>query len=295
MTRILNFGSINVDHVYTVDRFVAAGETLASTSLSLGPGGKGFNQSIALARAGARVMHGGCLGRDAEWLRERLQSEKVDISRLTLVDQPAGHAIIQVTPSGQNAIVLHPGSNHAVSPRDLPALFAEFTKDDWFLTQNETSCVPEALACASAAGMTVCFNPAPMHPVVRAYPLELVDWLIVNEHEGAELGGGGTPEEVLSHLRRLCPHAHLVLTLGSEGVWCSPPTGDTIRVPAQRVRAVDTTGAGDTFIGFLIAATMQEQPLSTALSLACRAAAWSVTRPGAADSIPRLEQIANDE
>ncbi|MBC8041373.1 MAG: ribokinase, partial [Opitutaceae bacterium] len=115
--------------------------------------------------------------------------------------------------------------------------------------------------------------------------------LIVNEHEGAELGGGTTPDEILAGLRRRCPRAHLVLTLGSEGVWCAPPEGDVIRVHALKVQAVDTTGAGDTFIGFLLAAAMQGRPLSEALAQACRAAAISVTRPGAADSVPTFAEV----
>lgn len=249
MPRILNLGSLNIDYVYRMERIVAPGETLASTAFSRGAGGKGLNQSIALARAGAKVCHAGCLGREADWLREPLQAERVDTARLHAVDQPAGHAIIQVDAAGRNAIVLHGGANLALKLDRLPDMFEGFGPGDWFLTQNETSCVPGALAAARARGLTVCFNPAPMHAAVTGYPLAAVDWLVVNEHEGSELGGGEAPTDILRGLRRRCPRATLILTLGAAGAWGAPPVGAPVFVAAPKVRSVDTTAAGDTFIG----------------------------------------------
>jgi len=293
MRTLLNLGSLNLDHVYQVPHFVAPGETLSATTFSTGAGGKGFNQSIALARAGVHVAHIGCLGRDAAWLREKLASEKVDVTRLSLVPSAPGHAIIQVNASGQNSILLFPGANHALNAEALPNCFAGLSAEDWFLTQNETSCVPEALLYARSLGMTVCFNPAPMDASVRDYPLEEVDYLIVNETEGAALTGSERPETILAALRQRCPRASIVLTLGSAGVCCAPPAGATMHVPTHPVKAVDTTAAGDTFIGYFIAALMQQQSLDSALHHGCRAAALSVTRPGAADSIPFLHELGD--
>lgn len=291
MPRILNLGSLNVDYVYRMERIVGPGETLASTAFSQGAGGKGLNQSIALARAGAEVCHAGCLGRDSDWLRERLEAEHVDTTRLRANDQPAGHAIIQVDSAGRNAILLYGGANLALQPYQLPFLYEGFGTGDWFLTQNETSCVPEALSTAYTRGLTVCFNPAPMHAAVAGYPLSIVDWLVVNEHEGRELSGGTTPAEILRGLRRLSPHACLVLTLGATGAWSSPPRGDPVFVAPPVVQPVDTTAAGDTFIGYLLAASMRGATLQAALELACRAGAVCVTRPGAAASIPHRRDV----
>jgi ribokinase len=291
---VLNLGSANIDYVYHVDRFVAPGETLRSNSLVRGAGGKGFNQSIALTRAGARVAHAGCIGREAAWLREQLAEEKIDVTRFTLVDEAPGHAIIQVTPSGQNAILLSPGANYSLAAAMVPALFCGLGPHDWFLTQNETSCVPEAIHYARRAGLTVCFNPAPMHDDVREFQLGDVDWLFVNESEGEALTNKHEPAAILAGLRRLTARAHLVLTLGAEGAWCVPPTGKgaAVHCAAPQVHAVDTTGAGDTFIGFFIAALIQDHTLAAALELACRAAALSVTRLGAAASIPFARELS---
>jgi len=292
MPRIFNFGSINIDSVYRVEHIARPGETVGSTAFFQGAGGKGFNQSVALARAGARVAHVGRFGREEGWLRDRLAAETVDVSRLLPTDLPAGQAIIQVERSGQNAILLHAGANHALTVAEVPGLFESAVAGDWFLAQNETSCVPEALAAAHARGLVVCFNPAPMHASVAGYPLEIVDWLIVNETEGAELSGADAPEAILCGLRKRAPLAHLVLTLGADGVWCEAPDGARTQVAAQRVEAVDTTAAGDAFIGYLLAARLAEMPLRAALERACRAAAVSVTRQGAADSIPHFQEIA---
>lgn len=291
MAKILNLGSLNIDYVYRMERIVFSGETLASTAFSRGAGGKGLNQSIALARAGAEVCHAGCLGREADWLRELLHAERVDTARLQSVDQPAGHAIIQVDAAGRNAIVLHGGANLALEPDRFPGLFEDFGSGDWFLAQNETSGVPEALALARARGLTVCFNPAPMDAAVAGYGLAAVDWLVVNEHEGGELGGGKAPADILRGLRKLCPRATLILTLGAAGAWGAPPDGGPVFVAAPKVPAVDTTAAGDTFIGYLLAASMQGATLQAALELACRAGAVCVTRAGAAASIPHRREL----
>lgn len=291
MKRVFNLGSINIDYIYRVPHFVRPGETLASEEFIRGTGGKGFNQSVALARAGVTVSHVGRYGLEAASVLDRLVAEKVDVSQLLSSDQPAGHAIIQINDEGQNAIVLYAGANHALQPSDLPAIFDTAQEGDWFLTQNETSCVDESLKLARSRNLTVCFNPAPMTPAVKDFALDSVDWLIVNETEGEALSGETVPEAILKKLRERCPRAHLVLTLGSEGVQCLAPDGKCVRVQSPRVKPVDTTAAGDTFIGYLIAARMQGKDLVETLNLACRAAAISVTRHGAADSVPYFSEI----
>jgi len=293
--RILNFGSINIDHVYKVEKVPSPGETIKSSDYFQSIGGKGFNQSIALARAGAQVTHAGRYGRNEKWLSDRLISENVDVFPLHPVDQPTGHAIIQVEPSGRNTIIVHPGANHALELSSLPGLFEGFSSSDWFLAQNETSYVAESLSTAHALNMTICFNPGPMDDSVINYPLEVVDWLILNESEGTKLTNETTPELVLKELRKRCPRAQIILTMGSAGACCLTLDEKRIYVSAKKVQVVDTTGAGDTFIGFLLASCLKGAPLISALELACEAAALSVTRLGAADSIPHLREVQVQE
>jgi len=291
MNRIFNLGSINIDHVYRVPHFVRPGETLAASSYLRGAGGKGFNQSIALARAGAAVCHVGATGPDAGWLRSRLQDEGVDIRHLAVSDEPTGHAVIQVSDSGENSIVLHGGANRAVSPQAVRTTLSAALRGEWFLCQNATSSVPEALRIAKAAGLHVCFNPAPMSPDVASYPLDCVDWLIVNETEGKELSGEDRPDRIVSQLRERWAGTSILLTLGGEGALCSGASG-TVRIPAPRVIPIDTTAAGDTFVGYFLGTLAAGGMLNGSLGTAIEAAAITVTRPGAADSIPLRSEIA---
>ncbi len=291
MNKIFNLGSINIDHVYRVPHFVRPGETLAASSYARGAGGKGFNQSIALARAGAAVCHVGATGADAGWLRSRLQDEGVDIRHLAVSDEPTGHAVIQVSDSGENSIVLHGGANRAVSPQAVRTALSAALRGEWFLCQNETSSVPEALRIAREAGLHVCFNPAPMSPDVASYPLDCVDWLIVNETEGAELSGEEEPDSIISRLRERWSRTSILLTLGAKGALCTNAS-EVMRIPAPHVIPVDTTAAGDTFVGYFLGTLAAGGMLSESLGMAIRAAAITVTRPGAADSIPRQSEIA---
>jgi len=294
MPRLLNLGSLNIDHTYQVPHVARPGETLSSTAYARGPGGKGLNQSIAAARAGAAVSHAGRIGEDGLWLRDLLGREGIEISRLAVApDCPTGHAIIQVTPGGENAIVLQAGANHALRPDELPAIFDGTGPGDWFLTQNETACVPEALRLAAERGLRVAFNPAPAHPsLAHTCPLERLDLLIVNETEAEILGGSSDPDLALRHLRERCPKTTIVLTLGARGARLVAPGGEH-SATAPRVEAVDTTAAGDTFIGYLLAEWMAGASPASALRTAVRAAALSVTRPGAAASIPLRCDLSN--
>jgi ribokinase len=287
---ILNFGSINIDHVYAVERFVRPGETLHSRRYAQFPGGKGFNQSVALARAGASVRHAGRIGKDGVWLREYLGRCGADTSLIEVVDGPTGHAIIQVADSGENAILLHAGANHRITAADAERALARFTAGDFLLLQNEISAVPEIMERAAARKMRVVFNPAPMTPAVAGYPLDTVSLFVVNEVEGGDLTGEKEPARILAALVDRFEGAAVVLTLGADGALYGDRR-DTLRAPAVRVQAVDTTAAGDTFIGYLLADLAAGRDIRAALTMACRAAAVCVTRPGAADSIPLRTEV----
>jgi ribokinase len=283
--KILNFGSINIDHVYRVDHLVRPGETLSSERYQRFAGGKGSNQSIAIARAGAEVYHAGRIGADGLWLKEMLDDNGVDTSYIKVADGPSGHAIIQVDDEGENSIILYSGANRSISWEDAQEVLADFGYGDYLLLQNEISAVPEIISGGAERGLKVVFNPAPMHSGVLDYPLPEVDCFIFNEVEGRELTGKTGQDGILGAMMDRFPGAGVVLTLKDKGVIYADMERK-LTVPALTVKAVDTTAAGDTFIGYLLAGMVAGQDIEGALETANRAAAICVTRLGAADSIP---------
>lgn len=288
--KILNFGSLNIDHVYAVDHFVRPGETLSSKAYRRFSGGKGANQSVALGSAGAPVWHAGKIGADGLWLKQTLEARGVNTNFVEVVDCPTGHAFIQVTPHGENAIVIYGGANHRIAAEDARRVLSFFGAGDRLLVQNEITAIPEILREAARRKMKIAFNPAPMSREVHVYPLELVDVFIVNEIEGAELTSAEEPHAMLKVMAARFPHAGTVITLGAKGAIYGK-AGTLIEEPGVRVAAVDTTGAGDTFVGYFLAELAAEKDLEVALRVACHAAALCVTRPGAADSIPLRSEV----
>lgn len=288
-----NFGSINLDHVYRVPHLVHPGETLASLDYRVGLGGKGANQSLAMARAGGRLSHWGRLGRQDAWARDALARDGVDVSTVMLVDGPSGHAIIQVDDAGENAIILFPGANHETSRQELADLLAAARPGDWLLLQNERNGLEELIPLAVAHGLKVAFNPAPMDSSVARLPLQQCSLLFVNRTEAALLCGlavESSAEALLDALAAQLPGAEVVLTLGGEGAW-HQQAGLRRHQPALPVVAVDTTGAGDTFVGYYLAALQANLPVEECLRRAATAAALGVQRAGAADSIPFLDEV----
>ena len=247
--KILNFGSLNIDYVYKVPHFVKPGETLASQYFETFFGGKGANQSTALARAGATVSHAGKIGPEGKRLKEQLQSDGVDVTHIIEGSTPNGHACIQVDTKGQNAILIYPGSNGEVTKEEIETTLNQFGEGDFLLLQNEISCVDALIKLGNERGLKVCFNPAPMNPSVREYPIGLVNTLIVNETEAQALSKKENMEEAIEQLIKLYPQTELIITLGKLGVVYRYQT-EKYEIPACSVNVVDTTGAGDTFIGF---------------------------------------------
>lgn len=288
--KIVNLGSLNIDDVYTVDHFVRPGETISSEDYACFCGGKGLNQSIALANAGAEVYHAGRIGRDGQVLKERLEKAGVDTSLLIQGDVPTGHAIIQVTPEGENAIILFGGANRAITVEDIPRFLAPFGVGDMLVLQNEISSLREVMEAATKKGLTIALNPSPMDSRIADLPLEQVGIFLVNEIEGTELTGETEPEKILEAMMNRFPKARIFLTLGGKGVLYGR-AGRVVRREALKVTPVDTTAAGDTFTGFALAAIAEGRSVEEALDRATRAAALAVTRPGASDSIPQKEEI----
>lgn len=290
MSRVFNFGSINIDHVYRMPRLAQPGETLSSLSYARGPGGKGLNQSVALARAGVRASHLGFIGEDGVWLRDFLEAEGVDCSSVGVAAEATGHAVIQILPGGENTILLHAGANFCATREYVRTALAGARAGDWFLCQNETSAVEEALVEAKRLGMRTAFNAAPANRAGCPEFLDTVDLLIVNESEACTLGETSSPLDSVKRLRGAFPRTDIVLTLGARGaVWCGPETDE--KVPAVPADTVDTTAAGDTFTGYLVAALLRECKPAAALALASCAASITVSRQGAAASIPFVREV----
>ena len=184
---ILNFGSLNIDLVYQVEHIARPGETISSSAHQVFAGGKGANQSAALARAGARVFHAGQVGPEGQWLVDKLAELGVDVQHIRVGDVPTGHAIIQVDRHGQNSIVLFAGANAQIDRGAIDTALSHFDQVDILLLQNEINDIAYIITSASERGLTICLNPAPFGPEVCAYPLKLVDLLIVNETEAIGL------------------------------------------------------------------------------------------------------------
>ena len=288
--KILNFGSLNLDHVYTVDHIVRPGETLSSKGYSLFCGGKGLNQSIALARAGAEVFHAGKIGSDGRILIERLAEAGVNTDNVETVAEASGHAIIQVDAEGENSIVLFGGANQAITKLDAERVIASFSENDILLLQNEISAMPEVLSAASQKGMRVAFNPAPFGTEVMEYPLSDISYFIVNETEGGGMTGESAPRAIAGAMLESFPDSAIILTLGAEGALYVDAERE-IMTEATPVTAVDTTAAGDTFIGYFLTLHSQGRGVKECLEIACRAAGICVTRSGAADSIPLRTEV----
>ncbi|MCK0151259.1 ribokinase [Marivita sp. S6314] len=283
---VFNLGSINADLFYQVPHLLAPGETLASTEHSRGLGGKGANMSVATARAAARSVHIGAVGSDGRWAVDRMLEYGVDTRFITEVDQPTGHAVIMVDTQGENAILLYPGANHAVTKTHIALALAEATDRDTFLFQNETSAQRKGALLASEKGLRVVYASAPFDGDAVQAVLPLLDLLVMNAVEAEQLTAAmQTP---LSDL----PVRDIVVTLGGDGCrWLNTDQQTDRHFPALPVTPVDTTGAGDTFTGFLVAGLDRGLPMEQAISLGQQAGAIMVTRQGTADVIPDLKDV----
>lgn len=294
--RVLCFGSLNIDYTYKVDHFVGKGETLSSESLQVFSGGKGLNQSIALAKAGADTYHAGAIGEDGRFLLKIMEDAGVHTEYVAeLPDVRTGNAIIQNDREGDNCILLYGGANQAVTQEQVDEVLSHFQAGDFLVLQNEINELEYIVRKAHEKKMKIVLNPSPMNEKVTALPLDFVDYFMLNEVEAGQILGravqdGYDGEALASALLARFPDAAVVLTLGGDGsVYMDREK--TIRQPVYKVKAVDTTAAGDTFTGFFIGGIMNGLTVNEAMDQASRAAAITVTRQGAAPSIPLLEEV----
>ncbi len=294
---VFNFGSINIDYVYRMDRFVQPGETLSSLSLDTVLGGKGANQSVALARAGLDVRHIGRVGQSDQWAVDALREFGVNTDCVQAIDGPSGHAIIQVDTNGENAIVLHGGANQSFDANVIETLFESAKSGDWLLLQNECNSLEHVFDLAERKKLNIAFNPAPMDKAASELPLERCQVLILNEVEAAQLAidpsqtVDGTDHAALAvALQARFPNVIIALTLGSNGATLLHD-GQRTSVSSAKVDVVDTTGAGDTFVGYFLAGIINGLSTSDALERACSAGALAVTVAGATPGIPTLKAV----
>lgn len=281
---IWNLGSINIDHVYRLDHLPRPGETLAARSYAQGLGGKGANQSIAAARAGALTHHLGAVGAGDGWVLDRLADRGVctaDILRLA--DQATGHAIILLDSRAENAIVIHPGANRAIAREMLEKPLSAIKPQDTLLIQNETSAQVDAARIARKAGARVIYSAAPFDLDAVGAGLPHATILAMNT---------GEAEALFAAIPGPLPVQGLLITHGANGAeYRDLTTGAVHRQAAFAVVAVDTTGAGDTFAGYFAASLDRGDTIPAALRLAAGAAALKVTRPGAGEAVPGLEEV----
>jgi ribokinase len=301
--KIFNYGSINIDHIYQVPHLVAPGETLSSTAYQQVLGGKGANQSIAIARAGADVMHIGRANVNDAWAIEQMAQAGVNCDLVSFVEQPSGHAIIQVDAQAENSIVLFGGANQSFTQQDIEHSLSTAAQGDWLLLQNECSNTANAVEVAAKKGMKVVFNPSPMLTDIDTFPLDKIDLLIVNEIELSQLlsdssknttvnSDANVQAELIGQVQKRYPNMQVVITLGDKGaIWVSD--GHQVSADALKVSVVDTTAAGDTFLGYLLAANGRGDSKQAALKIACKASSIAVQSLGASSSIPSAEQVSN--
>ena len=292
MARIITLGSLNLDFTYQLPKPLEVGETLSSLSYRCGAGGKGANQSIAAARAGAEVYHAGRIGHDGALLRRTLADSGVKLDFLEEVETPTGHAVVLINDAGDNSIVLYGGANRTIDETFIDRVTSAANPGDILLLQNEVTCISHAMEAGRKAGMRVAFNFAPFDPkLAPELPLSLCDVLFLNRIEAGGIAGKSDVEETLETLSRRFPETELVLTLGPEGAVALTPAGERFHADSPRVEVVETTAAGDTFIGYYLAAVLDGFDTGRALERACRAAALCCSRAGAAESIPTRAEL----
>ncbi|TCS81158.1 ribokinase [Muricomes intestini] len=291
--KVLNFGSLNLDYVYSVDHMVKPGETLASFGMNTFCGGKGLNQSIALARAGVPVFHAGMVGGEGKLLLKACKESGIKTDYIRTIPGQSGHTIIQVDKEGQNCILLYGGANRSITREYVDEVLGNFEKRDILLLQNEVNLLDYIIDQAYERGMMIILNPSPYDSALDSCDFSKISMFLLNEVEGEQITGENDAENMLEKLQAMYPKARVVLTLGGEGSVYQYKE-ERYRQGIYKVKAVDTTAAGDTFTGYFISSVIDGVPVPEGLALAAKAAAIAVSRQGAAASIPSREEVIKE-
>lgn len=288
--KILNLGSMNIDYVYSVDHIILPGETESTKEMNVFLGGKGMNQSIALAKAGADVYQGGMIGADGQIFLDACKEYGVHSEYIRKTEGKTGHTIIQVDKDAQNSILLYGGANQELTREYIDEVIWDFEAGDYLLLQNEVNLLPYIIEKGYEKGMKIVLNPSPFNEKLDACDLKKMSLFLLNEVEGEQLTGRTESEEILSELKKKFPNTEIVLTLGKDGAtYCG--NGVEYHQPAFEVQAVDTTAAGDTFTGYFLAGILEGMPIEEVMRRSAKAASITVTRAGAVPSIPFREEV----
>lgn len=292
--KVLNFGSLNLDYVYSVDHMVMPGETLASGGMNTFCGGKGLNQSIALAKAGVPVYHAGMIGEEGGALLDACKEGGVKTDFIKTIPGKSGHTIIQVDKDGQNCILLFGGANRSITKEFVDEVLSHFEEGDILLLQNEVNLLDYIINKAYEIGMVIILNPSPYNNALDVCEFQKVSMFLLNEIEGGQVTGETETEKILEKLKELYPETKVVLTLGGEGSIYQYKE-ERYRQGIYKVKAVDTTAAGDTFTGYFISSVIDGMSVPEGLDLAAKASAIAVSREGATASIPFREEVLRAE
>lgn len=291
--KILNIGSLNIDYVYDVDHIILPGETEATGGRNTFLGGKGMNQSIALAKAGADVYHAGLIGEDGQMFLDACHKYGVNDDYIRKVDGPSGHTIIQIDKDAQNSILLFGGANQKFTKEYIDEVLKNFDKGDYLLLQNEVNLLSYMVDEAYKKGMIIALNPSPFNEKLNDVDFKKISLFLLNEVEGEQITGHKDPEHILNSMIEMFPGVKIVLTLGKDGAVYT----DGINVyhqPIFKVKAVDTTAAGDTFTGYFLTGMMEGKDIAEVLKISAKASSIAVTRKGAVQSIPEKEEVLKE-
>lgn len=288
--KILTIGSMNLDFVYQMEHIVGPGETEAARYVQRFPGGKGMNQSIAMAKAGAEVYHAGMIGQDGKIFLDVCKEYGIHSEYIQQSACATGHAIIQRDKTGQNSIVLYGGANQMLTRPYVEAVLADFSEGDLLVLQNEVNLLPFILEKADAKGMQILLNPSPFRDTLLDADMHKVHTFLLNEIEGRQMTGQEEPGRILDRLLAMYPDACAVLTLGAAGAVYGKGE-QRIYQAAFPVPVVDTTAAGDTFTGYFAAGYAAGLATAENLEICAMAAALAVTAEGAVPSIPYRDEV----
>ena len=291
--KILNIGSLNLDYVYQVDHMVCGGETISSDGMEVYLGGKGFNQSVALANAGVEVYHAGIVGTEGEVFFDACLRYGIRSSYIKRGSMRNGHTIIQIDKAGQNAIMLYGGCNRAFSKEYINDVLDGFEPGDYLILQNEVNLLDYIIDRAYEKGLIIVLNPSPYDAYLDACKLEKISFFVLNEIEGFQMSGKTKEDEILSKMEEMFPQAGVLLTLGKRGAIYAKE-GKRWKQEIYDSPVVDTTAAGDTFTGYFVASLIKMVPVEEALKMSTMASAIAVSRKGAAPSIPTSEEVMSE-
>lgn len=288
--KYLVFGSLNIDRVYSLSHLPDKSETLSCEKYEIHVGGKGLNQAVSLKKAGGNVYMAGCIGKDGTMLTDFLSSCGVNTSLIKVTDGFSGHAVIEVDKDGQNQMVLYRGANYEITKNDCDRILSDFGKGDLIMLQYEISNVEYIINKAYEKEMIIALNPSPYVKEINNLPFKKISYLILNESEGMCITGENDIGDVVEKLKLLMPDGKIILTLGGDGAIFTDKN-ETVSVPAFKVNAVDTTGAGDTFTGYFLNSYLNGSDAYTALTRASAASAVVVCKNGAAETIPDNKDV----